>query len=217
MPFIFSLAGTSEMNRKLTIAASVIVFHGVALWALQNGLLHRALELSVPAQVLVEIMAPVVTQARPPLPAPPKPSRFNPSAAPAPTPAPSPTAQPLAVADTLPAPSAAPLPLAPATAPAVAAPLRVQLPSTDADYLQNPKPNYPPLSKRLREQGSVVLRVFIDVEGHAQKAEIKQSSGFDRLDQAALNAVLRWRYVPGKRAGLPEAMGFNVPISFVLE
>lgn len=97
------------------------------------------------------------------------------------------------------------------------APARVELPSSDADYLQNPKPAYPSLSKRLGEQGKVVVRVLIGVDGTAQKAEIKQSSGFERLDQAALGTVLRWRYVPGKRAGMPEAMWFNVPINFVLE
>ena len=93
----------------------------------------------------------------------------------------------------------------------------MELPSSDADYLHNPKPPYPPLSKRLGEQGKVVVRTLIGVDGTAQKAEIKQSSGFDRLDQAALATALRWRYVPGKRAGVPEAMWFNVPFSFVLE
>jgi len=73
------------------------------------------------------------------------------------------------------------------------------------------------MSKRLGEQGKVVVRVLIAVDGTAQKAELKQSSGFDRLDQAGLSTVLRWRYVPGKRTGVPEAMWFNVPISFVLE
>jgi protein TonB len=91
------------------------------------------------------------------------------------------------------------------------------LPSSDADYLQNPTPPYPPISKRLGEQGKVVVRVLISMDGTAQKAEIKQSSGFERLDQSALATVLLWRYVPGKRAGVPEAMWFNVPITFVLE
>ena len=63
----------------------------------------------------------------------------------------------------------------------------------------------------------MVVRVLIDVNGKAQTADIKQSSGFNRLDQAALNTVLRWRYVPGKRAGVTEAMWFNVPIHFVLD
>jgi len=73
------------------------------------------------------------------------------------------------------------------------------------------------MSKRLNEQGLVVLRVYIEADGRASKAEIRSSSGYDRLDQAALQTVLRWRYVPGKRGGMPEAMWFNVPINFVLE
>jgi len=59
--------------------------------------------------------------------------------------------------------------------------------------------------------------VLIGTDGAAQNAEIRQSSGFERLDQAALRTALKWRYVPGKRNGAPEAMWFNVPINFVLE
>jgi protein TonB len=91
------------------------------------------------------------------------------------------------------------------------------LPSTQADYLNNPRPPYPPLSKRLGEQGRVVLRVRIETDGTASQAEIQRSSGFERLDQTALKTVLRWRFVPGKRNGVPEAMWFNIPIHFVLE
>jgi protein TonB len=97
------------------------------------------------------------------------------------------------------------------------APARIELPSSSADYLNNPRPAYPPLSKRLGEEGKVVLRVLIEADGSASKAEIRSSSGYDRLDQAALQTVLRWRYLPGKRGGVAEAMWFNVPINFVLE
>jgi protein TonB len=93
----------------------------------------------------------------------------------------------------------------------------VSLPSSDADYLNNPAPAYPRMSRRQGEQGTVVLRVFINTEGRAEKAEIRTSSGYSRLDEAALTTVQRWRYVPGKRAGVPEAMWFNVPIRFVLD
>jgi protein TonB len=106
---------------------------------------------------------------------------------------------------------------APAPQPSLPAAPTVQLPSTDADYLQNPKPVYPPISKRMGEHGKVVVHVLIGADGSAQKAEIRQSSGFDRLDQAALTTVQKWRYVPGKRNGVAEAMWFNVPINFVLE
>ena len=73
------------------------------------------------------------------------------------------------------------------------------------------------MSRRLGEQGTVLIQVMIGIDGNAQKAEIKKTSGFARLDQAALTTVLKWRYVPGKRAGVPQAMWFTVPIAFALE
>jgi periplasmic protein TonB len=56
----------------------------------------------------------------------------------------------------------------------------------------------------------------VPTAGHPRRGP-QTSSGFQRLDDTAVQTVLRWRYVPGKRAGVPEAMWFNVPITFVLE
>ena len=218
------------MNRNVLIAGSVVIFHVAVLWAMQSGLMRRAVELVVPAEILVEFIEPPAPKVAPPppvKPAPPTPVVRKQAVAKAPTPVKTEAPLPLAIADSTPTPNAptgvmapaevAPPAAAPQAAAAPPAPARVELPSSDADYLQNPKPAYPALSKRLGEQGKVVVRVFIAVDGTAQKAEIKQSSGFERLDQAALNTVLRWRYVPGKRAGVAESMWFNVPINFVLE
>jgi protein TonB len=212
------------MNRNIIIAFSVVVLHIAALWAMQTGLLRRAVEVFVPAEILSELIEPPAPKVVPPPPTPPTP--FKQPVAKAPIPVQVVAPQPLAIADPTPAPNAPvgsinpPPMVTPVAAPVVAvppAPARVELPSSDAEYLQNPAPPYPPLSKRLNEQGKVLVRVLIGVDGMAQKADIKQSSGFDRLDQSALNTVLRWRYVPGKRAGVPETMWFNVPINFVLE
>jgi periplasmic protein TonB len=218
------------MNRNLAIVGSVVIFHVAALWALQTGLLRRVAEIVVPAEVLSEFISPAAPKAEtPPAPQPPatRPTvRQRQSVAP---PAPQPTAMPEATATPLApvgvtAPQPPPLPVlagavttTPATPAPAAAPARIELPSSDADYLNNPKPAYPALSKRLGEQGKVVVRVLIGVDGLAQKAEIRTSSGFERLDQAALATVLKWRYVPGKRGGVPEAMWFNIPVNFVLE
>ena len=98
-----------------------------------------------------------------------------------------------------------------------AAPSRVEGPSSEAVHLRNPRPAYPIQSRRLGEQGQVVLRVLVGEDGAAQRAQVQQTSGHDRLDRAALATVLTWRYVPGKRGGVPEAMWFDVPIQFVLE
>ena len=83
--------------------------------------------------------------------------------------------------------------------------------------MNNPRPTYPAVSRRLNEQGQVVVRVYVGTDGVAQQGDIKTSSGYDRLDQEALRTVMRWRFVAGQRLGVPEAMWFNVPVNFVLE
>lgn len=102
------------------------------------------------------------------------------------------------------------------SAPGVVA-ARVEGPSSVAEHLRNPKPDYPTQSRRLGEQGQVVLRVLVGHDGAAQEAQVHRSSGHDRLDRAALATVMAWRYVPGKRGGVPESMWMDVPIQFVLE
>jgi periplasmic protein TonB len=93
----------------------------------------------------------------------------------------------------------------------------VELPSSSAAYLNNPKPAYPPISKHMGEQGRVMVRVFINADGNPGEVRLHKSSGYDRLDQIAIDTVKRWRFVPGKRGGVAEGMWFNVPIDFVLD
>jgi protein TonB len=222
-----SFASFFAANRNAVIAASVLAFHVLAIWALQTGLVMRAVELIVPVEVLAQIIdlpTPKVTPAPPAPPEPVKPVAAKPKQV---TQA-APTL--LAVPDAVPTPNApsvqpiAPpalytpaVPVAAVATPAPSAPAKISLPSSDADYLSNPKPPYPPMSKRLGEQGKAIVRVLIGADGQPQKAELRQSSGFERLDQSALATVMKWRYVPGKRDGVAEAMWFSVPISFVLE
>ncbi|MDB5886392.1 MAG: energy transducer TonB [Polaromonas sp.] len=228
----------ARLSRNAAIALAVVALHIGLIWALQSGLLLRTVQLIVPVEVLAELIELPVPQPEPAAPAQPAPPVRPVAPVPAvqkkpvPRPAAPPQPQPLAITDPTPSPNAptgsvtpspaavpgpiAPAPVAPSAPAAPAAPA-IQLPSSNADYLQNPKPAYPALSKRLGEQGKVMVRVLIGADGVAQKAELRQSSGFERLDQAALNTVLKWRYVPGKRAGVAEDMWFNVPINFVLE
>jgi protein TonB len=86
-----------------------------------------------------------------------------------------------------------------------------------AIYLSNPKPGYPNVSRRLREQGTVLLRVFVTVAGDPHKVELKSSSGFPRLDRAAHDAVQRWKFVPAKRGDQPVDAWVVVPIKFSLK
>lgn len=230
-------AGWPQLPRHTGVVAAVLALHAGGLYALQSGLLRRAVEVVVPAEVLAQFIEPAVPKVVPPAPPPvakPKPPPPTVPTQPtttAPLPPPpmpvamaSSTPSPNAVAGTLnPQPPAPPMaaPVAVATVasapPAPPAPPRIELPSSNADYLNNRPPPYPPLSKRMGEQGKVVVRVFIGLDGVASQAEIRNSSGFDRLDQTALKTVLGWQYAPGKVNGEAKAMWFNVPIHFVLE
>lgn len=101
--------------------------------------------------------------------------------------------------------------------PAPPAPVSVSQPRFDADYLTNPAPAYPPLSRRMGEEGKVVLRVHVEPNGSPSQVEVKTTSGSPRLDQAALDAVRRWRFVPAKRGDEPVAAWVLVPIVFNLK
>lgn len=228
------------------VVLGVMLAHAGVIWLTQqHGDSSGTDELVVEAEIIGEIVAPPapkaapqVQTAPPPQPQPPKPvTKVQPPApqSPAPVPqvvpepdvqvepAPAPVQQTQVQQEAVPAPE--PIPeSAPIKAPVVAqesaAPppaQRVERPSVDASYLYNPKPVYPAASRRLNEHGTTVIRVLVAENGSVLKAEVGESSGYERLDKAALAAVRRWRYLPGKRDGTAEAMWFNVPVSFVLE
>lgn len=226
-------AANRGMSRNAAIVISVLSFHVMALWALQSGLLRRAVEVLVPVEMLSEFIEPPTLKETPPPPKPPEQVAQPLVKTKAPTPPPPP--QLIAIVDPTPSanapvgvltaqPPAPPITAtvantpepAPAPAPPPPAP-RVELPSTDADYLQNPRPIYPAMSKRLGEQGQVIHSVLIGIDGLPISARLVKSSGFDRLDAAAYAAVMRWRYVAGKRNGLATQMSYNAPINWVLE
>ena len=128
----------------------------------------------------------------------------------------------LAAAVDSPAPVAATVPPAPtiaaAPAPAASAPAAVpSQPRFDADYLDNPKPPYPAISRRLSEQGRVVLRVHVDADGRPADVQLHVSSGSSRLDQSALDTVRRWKFAPAKLGKEPIAAWVLVPIAFTLK
>ncbi len=110
-------------------------------------------------------------------------------------------------ADTVPPVAATAGTAAPAVTPA----------SFDAAYLRNPPPAYPALSRRLGEQGKVELRVFVSAEGAAETIEIRHGSGHLRLDEAALEAVRRWRFAPARRGDTAIGAWVVVPVLFQLQ
>jgi protein TonB len=84
------------------------------------------------------------------------------------------------------------------------------------EYLREPAPRYPPQSRKLREQGIVMLRVMIDEKGIACSIEIESSSGHARLDHAAREAVSRAAFRPYVEDGAPRRAMVLIPIEFSL-
>lgn len=93
----------------------------------------------------------------------------------------------------------------------------VSAPRFDADYLSNPAPVYPSLSRRMGEQGRVMLRAHVLPSGSADQVDVKTSSGSSRLDNAALEAVRKWKFVPARQGGEAVAAWVQIPITFNLE
>lgn len=221
--------------------AGVVLLHVLGLaWAAQQ--LTVTEPVITPPSVVGVLIAPEPAPVVPkPLPPPPKPefkpvkkptSQPKPKALPKPQskalPKPSPTAKPDAVRQPLAEPVQQAAPSAPATpeapaapvqqqaAPAQEAPAPVTPPRTDASHLNNPAPQYPALSRRLGEQGRVMLDVYILPDGSVGEVKLNRTSGFPRLDSAALQAVKSWRYVPAKRGDKPIPYWYVQPVSFVL-
>ncbi len=136
---------------------------------------------------------------------------------------PDPKPQPL-LAISEPAPAPAPVIVPPPPPPQPVEPIAakpqpvapVTPPRFNADYLNNPAPRYPALSRRLGEEGRVMLRVFVDDHGLPARVELRTSSGHERLDHSALDAVKQWKFVPARRGDQAVSGWVVVPISFSL-
>lgn len=184
--------------------------------------------------VIIAMAQPVQPSPAEVQPPPPPPKKAQPqlSAKPNPNPMPKPKPKPKRVEKPKPQPAtpqmtpsqnaiAPPIPPSPPatpTQPPAPQPpeLPVQAPRIDASQLKNPAPQYPSLSRRLREQGKVLLELLILANGSVGEVRVKTSSGYKRLDKAALDAVKVWRYVPAKRGGLAIPYRYLQPIEFSL-
>lgn len=94
---------------------------------------------------------------------------------------------------------------------------KIEPPKFGVSYLQNPEPEYPRMSKRLGEQGRVLLHVVVDTAGNPTEVTLKKSSGHERLDEAAIEAVKGWRFIPAMRNKVALVAAVDVPVKFSLQ
>lgn len=179
-----------------------------------------------PTLVGIMLAPPPVAQPQPkpkPLPEPKPQPKQQPK--PTPTPLPKALSKPLPKAPpsekAVSAPKVQPAP-APAkntqTAPAKTAPAEpaIQPPSAEAQGLNNKAPLYPQLSRKKKEQGTVLLLILVKADGTVGEVQLKTSSGYTRLDQAARQAVKRWQFQPALKEGQPIDFWYELPLKFSL-
>lgn len=86
----------------------------------------------------------------------------------------------------------------------------------NANYGSNPKPKYPGIATSRGWEGTVQLMVKVSAEGDSEEVTVQRSSGYDVLDEAAVEAVEKWKFIPAKRGDTPVSSSVVVPINFVL-
>lgn len=209
---------------RRALIGGVVAAHLVGGWALLQIDVVRDAVREVAPVMMVDIIAP----AEPPKPVPPPPPAPRPrQLAPAPAPiiaaAPTPTPAPPAFVTPPPTPAppqpvnVAPAPPAPpAPAPTPMAQVIKQVAPSAVRYLKEPVLNFPLMSKRAREQGTVVLRITVDVNGRLKDAWVQKSSGFERLDQQALQDMRSARFAPQMEDGKPVEWQTLAPLAYDL-
>jgi len=227
----------APLRLRVGACVAVVLAHVVVIGAVLVAK-HRPVEVQPPeetVQVRFVELAPQVQQApTPPVPKPepkpepPKPQPPKPQ--PKPTPAPKPEPKPLsdtALSTPEPQPVAPPAPPPPAAAPTAPEPAKPAAPPAPVsneprrigqiDYAGTPHmPEYPRASTRMHEEGRVVIRVVINTSGGVTSATVEQSSGFPRLDAAALETARQERFKPYTENGVAYPASATVPYVFSL-
>ena len=85
-----------------------------------------------------------------------------------------------------------------------------------ATVTKNYPPVYPEIARQLRQEGKVLLKVFVSKEGVPTKIDVLLSSGHYLLDQAAVRSIKAWRFEPAKMLNKSVASTLEVPVQFSL-
>lgn len=94
---------------------------------------------------------------------------------------------------------------------------KIKPPKFGVSYLNNPVPSYPRFSRRKGEEGRVLLKVLVTAKGGPGQVEVENSSGYKRLDEAAINAVQNWRFIPARKGAEALSAYVLVPVKFSLD
>lgn len=224
----------SPLQRR-TMVAAIVALHGAAAWGLMQVPAVRQTVVEAAPLFVHFITPPAPPEPVPPPPPPPPPPKPLPkkppppkrviAAPPPPVPAPAPppfVAPPVPPVELPPAPPvvlAPPVPPTPPAPPAPQAPVPPprMIPASAVQYLEPPQISYPRQSRRLGEEGRVMVRVYIDEDGRPRQVHVERSSGHARLDDAAMAGVRLARFKPYTENGQPVGGWARIPVPFELE
>ena len=109
-------------------------------------------------------------------------------------------------------------------APVAPSPLTAKVPPEEAvSRMATPsggyqvRPSYPSTARRLGIEGTSLLRVYVAADGRVADVQVDQTAGHPDLDRAAMDAVRRWKFEPGRRGSEPVGMWVRLPVQFVLK
>jgi TonB family protein len=92
----------------------------------------------------------------------------------------------------------------------------ITMPNPFAKGLDNPKPPYPLMSRRLNEEGKVVLNVCVSLSGLVENLKLEKTSGHQRLDDIAIETVKKWKFIPAKTQDRDINACYLLPVQFIL-
>jgi len=90
-------------------------------------------------------------------------------------------------------------------------------PPPGGNFNRNQVPEYPAIARLNGWEGKTVLKVLVTAEGLCESISIQSSSGYELLDQSALNTVKKWRFIPAKKADRPVSSEILVPVVFAIK
>jgi protein TonB len=193
-------------SRRVAGLAGVVLFHALLIWGLVSGLARKAIEI-LPAPIETKIIEEVKPPDEPPPPPPPTLDVPPPPFVPPPEVN---IAQPPPRTNTIVAQSSVPTP-PPQPVPVVKAPPSVSL---KVDGKRCRAPEYPAVSSRLGEQGSVVLQLLVGPDGRVKDSKLVTSSGYPRLDEAARKGLSLCRFDPAMDEGQPTSAWGTIKYTF---
>jgi periplasmic protein TonB len=211
----YSIDDPAKNSKRSLAFVLVVIIHVLFFWVLASGLGAKVVEV-VMGPVETKIIDEKVDEDKPP---PPPPEIDTP-----PPYVPPPEVSIEIATDTGPTTAITNVtserPVAPAAPVAQKAPERAvvkTLPSTQGKGARITQPEYPPASRRAGEAGTVTLAAYVLESGKVGEIKIVKSSGFEKLDEAAVKDVQRnWRFVPGKEDGKPVPMWHTFQVTFRL-